>query len=98
MAMSVVLSVGEHVPWDLGRTAGTQAQSRVTNTSHRTPAMAGPSDGWLALGCVWVCCSPHVSKHYCYVNVIIIRNIIFIVYHCFTRVSRIESLNCLLKI
>ena len=51
MAMSVLLSMGEHVPWDLGRTAGTRAQSGVTNTSHRTPAMAGPSDGWVALGC-----------------------------------------------
>ena len=34
---------------------------------------------WLALGCVWLCCSSHVSKHYCYVIVIIIRNIIFII-------------------
>ena len=51
----------------------------VTWIPHRTPAMAGPSDGWLALGCVWVCCSPYVSMHYCYVNIIIIRNIIIII-------------------
>ena len=29
MAMSVLLSMGEHVSWDLGRTAGTRAQSGV---------------------------------------------------------------------
>ena len=50
MAMSVLLSMGEHVPWDLGRTAGTQAQSGVTNTSHRTPAMGGWP--WAVFGCV----------------------------------------------
>ena len=73
------LGFGEDCWHPFGGTAGARAQSRVTNTSHRTPAMAGPSDGWLALGCAWVYCSPHVSEHYCYVNVIVIRNIILIV-------------------
>ena len=35
-------------------------QSRVDFSSRRTPAVAGPSDGWLARGCVWVwCLSPY---------------------------------------
>ena len=66
-------------PGDLERIAGTQAQSGVTFTSHRAPAMAEPSGGWQIRDYVWVCWSPHVSMYYRYVIIIVIINITIII-------------------
>ena len=51
---------------DLGKDLCTRAQSCVTCTSHRFPVMVGPSDKWLTLGYMWVCCCTHVDMHYHY--------------------------------
>ena len=59
--------------------------------------MAGPSDGWLSLGGAWVCCSPHVSIHYCYCYYHHYQQYYYH-YLYYTRVSYIKSLTCLFKI
>ena len=66
-----------------GTVAHTPAQSWVSYISHGSPAVAGSCDKWLTLDCVWMCCAPHMSIHYCHYY--------HYQYHCFICGSLMPS-------